>query len=487
LLGIHRETVRSYVNEAMALGFTFSAMAEAGEKELYGWFGKAEMTRGANKGKSGALYALFPYIQKELGRTGVDRQVLYDEYKKTDPHGYSYNHFCRQYRLWCAAREVAGVLEHKAGDKVFIDFAGKRLAVTDRDTGEMKAVEVFVAILGFSQFTYVEATPSQKRDAFINAVENMLHYIGGVPAAIVPDNLKSAVYKANKYEPELNEAFERFALHYGTTIMPARPRKPRDKAKVEAAVLIVQRWILARLRNRRFFSLAELNVAIRILVDELNARLMRKLGASRREFFDTIDRPALMPLPAEPYQYAEWRRARVAPDYHVEVQGHFYSVPSRMIRQVVEVRATEATIEVFHRGTRIASHARSGVKRRHTTIPEHMPSAHRRYASWTPARLLAAAEKVGPSTIALCEAIMRTKPHPEQGFRSCLGILRLEKTYGTQRLEAACRRGISIGSASYRSIASILKTGLDKAFLPDTTPDADPIQHGNIRGRGYYH
>jgi transposase len=215
---------------------------------------------------------------------------------------------------------------------------------------------------------------------------------------------------------------------------------------------------------------------------------MRRLGASRREFFDTIDRPALMPLPAEPYQYAEWRLARVAPDYHVEVQGHFYSVPSRLIRQLVEVRATEATIEVFHRGTRIASHARSSVKHRHTTIPEHMPSAHRRYAFWTPARLLAAAERIGPSTVALCEAIMRTKPHPEQGFRSCLGVLRMEKTYGARRIEAACCRGVSIGSASYRSIASILKTGLDKAFLPDTTtPDADPIQHGNIRGRGYYH
>jgi transposase len=314
-----------------------------------------------------------------------------------------------------------------------------------------------------------------------------LSFLGGVPKALVCDNLKSGVTAASRYEPGINRTYQDLAAHYGTTIMPARPRKPRDKAKVEAAVLIVQRWILARLRDRRFFSLAELNVAIRILVDDLNARLMRKLGASRREFFDTIDRPALMPLPAEPYQYAEWRRARVAPDYHVEVQGHFYSVPSRMIRQVVEVRATEATIEVFHRGTRIASHARSGVKHRHTTIPEHMPSAHRRYAFWTPGRLLAAAEQIGPSTVALCEAIMRTKPHPEQGFRSCLGILRMEKTYGARRLEAACRRGISIGAASYRSIASILKTGLDKAFLPDTTPDADPIQHGNIRGRGYYH
>lgn len=218
-----------------------------------------------------------------------------------------------------------------------------------------------------------------------------------------------------------------------------------------------------------------------------NDRLMRKLGASRREFFATIDRPALMPLPSEPYQYAEWRRARVAPDYHVEAHGHFYSVPSRLIRQVVEVRATQATVEVFHRGVRVASHARSTVRRRHTTISEHMPSAHRRYAFWTPERLLAAANKIGPSTMALCEAIMRAKPHPEQGFRSCLGILSLARSYGPVRLEAACRRGVVIGAASYRSIASILKTGLDKAFLPNPEPDAGPIHHGNIRGRDYYH
>jgi transposase len=219
----------------------------------------------------------------------------------------------------------------------------------------------------------------------------------------------------------------------------------------------------------------------------LNARLMRKLGASRREFFESIDRPALLPLPAEPYQYAEWRRARVALDYHIEVRRHFYSVPSRLIRQVVEVRITEQTIEVFHRGVRVASHARSPVQHRHTTIPEHMPSAHRRYAFWTPARLLAAAGKIGPSTVALCEAIMRAKPHPEQGFRSCLGILSLARGYDPARLEAACRRGISIGATSYRSIASILNNGLDNAFLAESAPEADATHHGNIRGRDYYH
>src|SRR6266700_2184399 len=426
-------------------------------------------------------------IPAELRRRGVTLALLWQEYRASEPDGYGYSRFCDLYGEWRRGITATMRQTHAAGEKLFVDFAGDTVPVFDPLTGEARAAKIFVAVLGASNYTYAEARLSEALPEWICAHVNALAYLGGVPKAIVCDNLKAGVTTASRYEPGVNRTYQDLAAHYGTTIMPTRPRKPRDKAKVEVAVQIAQRWILARLRDRRFFSLADLNVAIRALVDELNARLMRKLGASRREFFDTIDRPALMPLPAAPYQYAEWRRARVAPDYHVEVAGHFYSVPSRMIRQVVEVRATEATIEVFHRGTRIASHARSGVKRRHTTIPEHMPSAHRRYAFWTPARLLAAAEKVGPATIALCEAIMRTKPHPEQGFRSCLGILRLEKTYGTQRLEAACRRGISIGSASYRSIASILKTGLDKSFLPDTTPDADPIQHGNIRGRGYYH
>jgi transposase len=399
-----------------------------------------------------------------LRRRGVTLALLWEEYRGHHPDGYGYSRFCDLYVEWRHGITATMRQTHAAGEKLFVDFAGDTVPVFDGLTGEVRAAKIFVAVMGASNYTFVQARFSEALPDWIGAHVDALTFLGGVPKALVCDNLKAGVTAASRYEPGINRTYQDLAAHYGTTIMPARPRKPRD---------------------RRFFSLAELN-AIRILVD-LNARLMRKLGASRREFFDTIDRPALVPLPAEPYQYAEWRRARVAPDYHVEVQGHFYSVPSRMIRQVVEVRATETTIEVFHRGTRIASHARSGVKRRHTTIPEHMPSAHRRYAFWTPARLLAAAEQIGPSTVALCEAIMRTKPHPEQGFRSCLGILRMEKTYGGRRLEAACRRGISIGAASYRSIASILKTGLDKAFLPDTTPDADPIQHGNIRGRGYYH
>ena len=259
-----------------------------------------------------------------------------------------------------------------------------------------------------------------------------------------------------------------------------------SKAKVEGAVLIVERWILARLRNQRFFSLTELNAAIRALVEELNARLMRKLGASRREFFETIDRPALMPLPAEPYQYAEWRRARVAPDYHVEVQGHFYSVPFRLIRQVVEVRVTEATVEIFHRGARVASHVRSPVRRRHTTIPEHMPSAHRRYAEWSPARFGRWARTIGPHTEGLVTAILAHRPHPEQGFRTCLGVLRLYRGLDPARAEAVSAHAVAIGALTYKSIAAILANNRDR--VRSTAPEsAVVLTHPNVRGPGYFH
>jgi transposase len=258
------------------------------------------------------------------------------------------------------------------------------------------------------------------------------------------------------------------------------------KAKVEVAVLIVERFVLARLRNRRFFSLEELNASIRECVADLNAKVMRKIGKSRAELLETIDRPALDALPAEPYRYAEWKKCLVAPDFHVEVDKHYYSVPSRLIRATVEARITDTTVEILHQGSRIASHARSEAPHRHTTITEHMPSAHRRYAEWTPTRMMSAAAKIGPATIALVEAIMKAKPHPEQGFRACLGILRLEKSYGAQRLEAACHRGNDIGATSYGSVASILKHGLDKAYAQEA-PEGEPIRHANIRGRGYYH
>jgi len=426
-------------------------------------------------------------LHEELKRRSVTLVLLWQEYRAEHPGGYGYSRFCDLYGEW--RRSVSATMRqtHAAGEKLFVDFAGDTAAVIDPLTGDSRAAHIFVAALGASNFTYAEARWSEGLADWISAHVNALGAIDGVPKAVVCDNLKAGVTKPSRYEPGINHTYAELATHYGFAVLPTRIKKPRDKAKAEVAVQIVQRFVLARLRNRRFFSLDELNAAIRECVADLNAKIMRKIGKSRRELLETIERPALKPLPAEPYRYAEWRRARVAPDYHIEIAGHYYSVPSRLIREVVEARITTTTVEIFHRGIRVASHAFSAVRNRHTTIAEHMPSAHRRYAEWTPARLMREAEKIGSATLALFEAIMCAKPHPEQGFRSCLGILRLAKEYGADRLEAACRRGNDIGARSYGSIASILQHGLDRAYAPEKVPDGAPIRHANIRGQGYYH
>jgi transposase len=305
--------------------------------------------------------------------------------------------------------------------------------------------------------------------------------------AAVPDNLKVGITKPSRYEPGINRTYQDLADHYGFVVLPARVRKPRDKAKVEAAVGIVSRYLLGRLRKRTFCSLAELNAAVRDCVTTINAKVMKRLGQSRNELFASLDQPVLKALPVNRYQFAEWKRCTVAPDYHVEVDDHYYSVPFKLLRETVEARFTTATVELFHKGSRVASHPRSHAKRKHSTTPEHMPSSHRRYAEWTPARMLREAAKIGPGTIALFEAIMKAKPHPEQGFRSCLGIVGLLKGYGPERIEAAARRANDIGATTYGSMRSILEKGLDRAYAPSATPHERPIQHTNIRGRGYYH
>ena len=326
--------------------------------------------------------------------------------------------------------------------------------------------QIFVAVMGASNYTYAEATLTQSLPDWIGAHVRALAFMGGVPAQLVPDNPKVGVDRANWYEPGLNRTYLDLATHYGTAILPTRTRKPRDKAKVEVAVLVVERWILARLRNRRFFSLAELNRAIAELVADLNARPMRRLGVSRRDLFLELDRPALKPLPAEPYEYAEWRVRRVGLDYHVDIDGHYYSVPHRLIREQLDARITERTIELFCQGERVAVHMRTGGRGRHTTIPEHMPSAHRRYAEWTIERIRADAAAIGPNTAKLVALILESRPHPEQGYRASIGILRLARHYGADRLEAACERGLDIGARSYGSIQSILKHGLDRRPPP---------------------
>ena len=306
--------------------------------------------------------------------------------------------------------------------------------------------------------------------------------------AAVCDNLKAGITKPSRYEPGINRTYQDLADHYGFVVLPTRVRKPRDKGKVEVAVLIVERFVLAKLRNRRFFSLDELNAEIRVCVATINAKVMKKFAKSRRELLEAIDRPALKELPSEPYRYAEWKRCGVAPDYHVEVDGHYYSVPFRLLRETVEARLTDTTLEVFHKGLRVASHPRSSVRHRHTTIPEHMPSAHRRHAGWTIERIKRDAAAIGPDTATLAALILESRRHPEQGFRACLGILRLARHYGAERLEAACRRGLEIGARSYASVNSILQHGLDRRPPPRTAATAElPLDHPNIRGSRYYH
>ena len=426
-------------------------------------------------------------IHAEMKKRGVTMTLLWQEYIAEQPQGYAYSWFCERYRDW--KKGVSPVMRqtHVAGEKLFVDWAGDTIAVFNPATGAEHRARIFVAALGASNYTYAEARWTETLPDWLGAHANALAAIGGVPKALVPDNLKAGVTKPSRYEPGINRSYQDLADHYGCVVLPTRIIKPRDKAKVEVAVQIVERFVLAKLRKQRFFSLAELNAAIRACVATINSKVMRGFGQSRNDLLETLDRPALSPLPETAYSYAEWKRARVAPDYHIEIGGHYYSVPSKLIREVVDARITGATVEIFHKSQRIACHVFSAVKHRHTTITEHMPSAHRRYAAWTPAKMMDEAAVIGPATVALFEAIMKAKPHPEQGFRSCLGIIGLGKSFGLARLEAASRRGNSIGAVSYGSIASILKHGLDKAFATEPAPDTPPIRHGNIRGSGYFH
>ena len=429
------------------------------------------------------------YVEKELRRRSVTRLLLWEEYRTDRPDAFGYTWFCTSFEAWKGRMRPSMRQTHAGGEKVFVDFAGDTFDIFNPVTGEAQAMKLFVAAMGASNYTYAVACPSESLPDWIGVHVGLFAFLGGAPTFVVCDNLKAAVINPDRYDPGLNRTYAEMARHYGTTILAARPRKPKDKAKVEVAVQIAQRWILARLRHQRFFSLAELNTAIAVLVTELNARTMRSFRASRAELFAEIDRPKLANLPGEPYVFARWKRCRVAPDYHVEVDGHWYSTPFRLIRELVDVRIAGKTVEIFHKGQRIASHPLAPSRRGHTTIADHMPSAHRRHGRWTPQGMIAAGEKIGPSTAAFFQAVIEDRPHPEQGFRTCLGVLSLVRSYGNARVDAACQRGITIKARSVTSIRSILKNGLDRAFLEagsDLHDRHQPLSHGNIRGQGYF-
>jgi transposase len=426
-------------------------------------------------------------VHQELKRKGVTLLLLWQEYKATTPDGLQYSSFCEAYRKWVGRLDLVMRQYHRAGETLFVDYAGQTMEVITPPTGEVHAASIFIAVLGASNYTFVEATWSQNLKDWIASHVRTFEALGGVPQVLVPDNLKAAVNRAHRYEPELNRTYADMAQHYGIAVIPARAARPRDKAKVEVAVQVVERWILARLRHRTFFSLAELNRDITDLRVELNHRPFKKLPGSRQSLFESLDRPALRPLPATPYEYAEWKLVRVNIDYHVEIDGHYYSVPYALVKHQLDARLTTHTVELFHNGKRVASHRRSPHKGRHTTVADHMPKAHRHYAQWTPQRLIRWAEKTGSATAQVVEAILASRPHPQQGFRSCLGIMRLGKRYGDQRLEAACQRAMHIGACSYKSIESILKHDLDRQPVAGQTETAlCDVHHDNVRGPNYY-
>jgi len=404
----------------------------------------------------------------------------------TQPGGYCYSRFCDLLRGF--ERRLTPVMRqhHIAGDKALVDYSGKRIGIADPETGEIREAEIFVGVLGASNLTYAEATWTQSLPDWTVAHVRMFRFFGGAPKLLVPDNLKSGVNKASFYDPEINRTYGAMAAHYGVGVLPARPYKPRDKAKVEAGVRFAQTYILGRLRRLTFFSLAECNAAIALAMQRMNDRPMRKLGVSRRELFDRIERSALLPLPADDWEFAEWGRARVNLDYHIEVHDFLYSVPHALIRAEVEVRATARTVEVFHRGQRVAAHQRRYMGRKHGTTPEHMPSSHRRYAEWSPERFRRWAAKIGPNTEGLICAVLASRPHPEQGFRTCLGILRSYRSLDAQRLEAVSARAVELGVLNCKGVAALLARNADSAAAKDERPPT-LFDHANLRGPGYYH
>lgn len=428
-------------------------------------------------------------VHQELRRKGVTLQLLWLEYKAREPQGYQYTQFVAHYRRWAVHLDLVLRQDHRAGEKLFLDFAGVMVPITDPVTGVVTPAPLFVAVLGASNFTYAEVLPAQTLPHWIAAHVRTFAFLGGVPAILVPDNLRAAVTEAHRYEPVLNPTYQELAAHYGCAIVPARPRKPRDKAKVEQGVLVVERWILASLRHCTFFSHAEANVAVWDRLAWLNARPFQKLPGSRRALFEALDRPALRPLPLQPYEFATWKTVTVSLDYHVEVDHIYYSVPYQLIHTRCEARVTTTTVEICHRGQRVASHLRGFQRGRHHTQPEHMPASHRRHLEWTPGRLQRWAATTGPQTAALVAGVLADRPHPEQGFRACLGILRLGRRYGAARLEAACTRAVVLGAFRYRSVESILRHGLDQQPLPDAVPvvSLPGPAHANVRGPGYYH
>ena len=423
-------------------------------------------------------------VRKELKKRSVTLRLLWEEYREDHPSGYSYSQYCDLYRRYVQKLDPPMRQNHKAGEKLFVDYAGDTIPITNPETGEVRQAQIFVAVQGASSYTYAEAQASQELPNWIGGHVRALAFFGGTTQIIVPDNLKQGVKSPCWYDPDINQTYLEMAQHYGVAVIPARVRKPRDKAKVEVGVQVVERWIIARLRNRTFFGLTELNQAIRKLLDDLNRRIMKHLEKSRYKLFEELDQPALRPLPERPYEYATWKAARVNIDYHIDFEKHFYSVPHTLIHQEVRIRATERLVEISHNSQRepVAIHPRSSTPGRYSTQTAHMPAKHKKAGEWNAERLVRWAGETGPQTAQLIQAILSSRQHPEQAFRSCLGILRLSGQYAQAQMESACQLAQEAKILNYRGIKALLET-----LPPLANPEADPLpSHENIRGNTYY-
>jgi transposase len=479
-VGAGKATVDDTVSRAFAAGLSWPLVLddEALEALLY-----PSAVRPANRKP---VLPDWQMLHDELvSHKHLTLMLLWQEYKADTSDGYQYSQFCELYRHWRKKLDLSMRQDHPVGEKFFVDYSGTTVPIVDATTGEINQAELFVGVMGCSNYTYAEVTWTQSLADWIGSHVRAFSFLGAVPLCIVPDNLKSGVNKPCRYEPLLNQTYFEMASHYGTAVIPTRVRHPKDKAKVEGGVLIAQRFILAALRKRTFFCLAEANAAVRERLVLLNNRPFKKLPGTRSSRFSELDKPAMLALPACAYEYAQWAKVRVHIDYHVEVAGHFYSVPHRLVREQLDVRYTATVVECFHCSKRVASHQRSFVVGKHTTLAEHMPKAHREFAEWTPQRIISWAGETGSATAQVVEVILSRKTYPEQGFRSCLGIISLAKRYTKERLEAACKRALSIKGVNYRSIKSILENNLDQKPLPQQ-PELLPVTHENIRGAEYY-
>jgi transposase len=480
--GLPTSTVGDYLKRARAAGLGWplpqGLESEALLKQL---LGRPEAARSTSEARD---LPDWEFIHKELRRQNVTLRLLWREYRQTHPRGYGHSRFCELYRRWAGKLDPVLRQVHVPGEKLFVDWAGQTVPIHD-PAGTVSQASVFVAVMGASNKIFAQAFADQKLASWIGGHTQAYAFYRGVARVTVPDNPKTGVVRPCRYEPQLHRTYQEMAQHYGTVIIPARPRKARDKAKVESGVQITQRQILAALRDHTFFSVAELNRAIAPLLAQLNAQPFQKLEGSRDGWFEALDRPALLPLPSSPFELATWSKARVNIDYHVVVDYHYYSVPHQLIHQVLEVRLTRSSVELFLQGKRVAVHPRSSRHGQFTTLEEHRPKSHQRHLEWTPGRIIQWAGTIGPHCARLVEHILNSRPHPEQGYRSCLGIIRLGQRAGTQRLEAACRRALHFDTCSYRSVQSILQNHLEAQPLESPVPLPSP-PHANVRGGLYY-